>query len=424
MRKRKYTIIAIFLIIGISMFSGVIYVNSNIPNNIKLFVNEEGNLWFDLPFKAKLSGDLHGVVEINNSPVPKNNITIDYGKKFSIISNKSGEINVDLKVLGLFTVKNVKIDVIDKQNIVPAGNTIGVTIKTDGILILGTTTIISESGKKCTPVQNKLFSGDYIKKVNGKKICDKKELIDIINNSDGGDIKIGVTRNGSYQEVDVKPVKVAENEYKIGLWVRDDTQGIGTLTYINLDKNTFGALGHGITDIDTNELLDVSEGRIVEALLTNVKKGQKGLPGEISGIVIDEKENVLGQIMKNTIHGIFGNLDMRNSLYTKNDVMPIGFKYDIHEGSAYIRSDISGSMEDYDIIIKKIYLSDEKNKGIIIQVTDEDLIKKSNGIVQGMSGSPIIQDGKLIGAVTHVFVQDSKKGYGTFIENMILEEKN
>lgn len=426
MQKKLYITLIIFsLVIAALIYTSVSFINNNIPNNIKLFVNEKEELDFNIPLEAELTGDLLGVVEINNNPVPKNNISINYGQEFSIISNKSGEINVDLKLLGLFTIKKVKIDVIDKQNVVPAGNTIGVTIKTDGILVLGTTDIIGENGKKYSPVKNKLYSGDYIKKVNGQNISNKKELIEIINSCDGNSIVIGVDRNNSYVEVKITPVKVSNKEYKIGLWVRDDTQGIGTLTYINLDKNTFGALGHGITDIDTNELLEVSEGRIVEALLTNVKKGEKGIPGEISGIIIDEKENIIGEINKNTIHGIFGELKGKGtSLYSEKDVMPIGFKYDIHEGKAYIRSDISGKMNDYEIEIKKIYLSDEKNKGIIIEVTDERLLSQSNGIVQGMSGSPIIQDGKLIGAVTHVFVQDSRKGYGTFIENMILEEKN
>lgn len=426
MQKKLYITLIIFsLVIAALIYTSVSFINNNIPNNIKLFVNEKEELDFNIPLEAELTGDLLGVVEINNNPVPKNNISINYGKEFSIISNKSGKINVDLKLLGLFTIKKVKIDVIDKQNVVPAGNTIGVTIKTDGILVLGTTDIIGENGKKYSPVKNKLYSGDYIKKVNGQEISNKKELIEIINSSDGSSILIGVERNNSYVEVKITPIKVSNKEYKIGLWVRDDTQGIGTLTYINLDKNTFGALGHGITDIDTNELLEVSEGRIVEALLTNVKKGEKGIPGEISGIIIDEKENIIGEINKNTIHGIFGELKGKGtSLYSEKDVMPIGFKYDIHEGKAYIRSDISGKMNDYEIEIKKIYLSDEKNKGIIIEVTDERLLSQSNGIVQGMSGSPIIQDGKLIGAVTHVFVQDSRKGYGTFIENMILEEKN
>ena len=204
--------------------------------------------------------------------------------------------------------------------------------------------------------------------------------------------------------------------------MRDDTQGIGTLTYMDKNDNSFAALGHGITDIDTNVLMKLKSGSIGKTVIMDIKKGEDGLPGEITGMVINNDQESYGTISKNTPNGIYGVLtDEGADFFGDSQAVPLGFKYDIKLGKAVILSDISGEMRAYDIMIEKINLSDQGNKGMIIQVTDEELIDKTNGIIQGMSGSPIIQEDKLIGAITHVFVQDCKKGYGTFIENMLAE---
>ena len=315
-------------------------------------------------------------------------------------------------------------DVVEKKSVVPVGKTIGVTVYTDGILVLGTGLVYGEDGKKYNPSKGKLYTGDYIKKVNGKTISRKKELIEIVKQNQGEDIQLDVVRNEEIVPVIISPIRTLENgEYKIGVWVRDDTQGIGTMTYIDLDKKTFGALGHGITDVDTNQLIEVGSGEVVNTMITTIKKGKDGIPGEISGIIVGGEGNYLGEIEKNTSHGIFGEASEEGiEQALENNVISIGYRYDVHEGEAVIRSDVNGELRDYKILIKRIYLADESNKGMIIEVIDEDLIKTTNGIIQGMSGSPIIQDDKLIGAVTHVFIQDSKKGYGIFIENMLAEE--
>jgi len=401
------------------------YIQYNIPGQFKLFVGEEKQLGYNMPFEAEIQGEIKGVLQINSQPVPENKIAIDLSEPFTIASNQTGKFNVYLKLLGLLPIKKVQVEVINPYNYIPVGEMVGVTVSTDGVLVLGTGSIIDQAGNKISPAKDILLTGDYIKKINGKPITHKEELIDEINQSRGKKVAIEVDRNGTNILVQVKPNKTSvEGEYKLGVWVRDDTQGIGTLTYVNLEDQTFGALGHGITDIDTQELMKLSGGTLVTSLITNITKGANGNPGEISGVIIESEENTIGKVEKNDPNGIFGTLtDEGVAVYSDRQIITIGFKYDIKLGKALILSDVEGSVKEYEIEIEKIFLNDDANKGMIIKVVDKELLNVTNGIIQGMSGSPIIQDGKLIGAVTHVFVQDSTKGYGTFIENMIIEEE-
>jgi stage IV sporulation protein B len=389
-----------------------------------MFVGEERNIGYNVPFEADITGDIKGVLQINSEPVPNNRIAVNLNKPFTVLSNETRKFNVHLKLLGWLPIKKVQVEVINPENYIPVGEMVGVTVSTDGVLVLGTGNLINPEGKKASPSKDILFSGDYIKKINQKTIVNKEELIKEINASDGKEVLIEIERKDETMSVKVKPSNTSiEGEYKLGVWVRDDTQGIGTLTYINLEKNTFGALGHGITDVDTQQLMELSGGTLVTSLITNITKGKDGAPGEIAGVIIESEENTVAFVNQNHRNGIFGSLTKNGiEMYSNKECLSLGFKYDIKLGKALIRSDVSGDIRDYEIVIEKIFLNDEANKGMIIKVVDTELLNLTNGIIQGMSGSPIIQDGKLIGAVTHVFVQDSTKGYGTFIENMILEE--
>ena len=213
---------------------------------------------------------------------------------------------------------------------------------------------------------------------------------------------------------------VAEDgTFKLGAWVRDDTQGIGTVTYVDMN-GSFGALGHGISDSDTGKLVDIRGGELYDTQIMGIEKGTSGKPGVMSGVIYYGKGTKLGEVTANTEEGIFGTVNRRFLERFQSEAIPVGFRQDVHKGQAFIRSDVSGEMRDYEIEIQKVdHTSLQKNKGMVIRVVDEELLKLTGGIVQGMSGSPIIQDGKLIGAVTHVFIQDSTKGYGIFIENML-----
>lgn len=421
----KNKLILVICILFITTYALVQFsILNSIPNEIKIFVGEEKSFNYSLPMDAEFSGDIEGALSLNSQKVPSDKISINLSKPFSISSTKTGQFEMGIRFLGGLFIKNIDVEVLDVNDYIPCGNMIGVTIYTQGVLVLGSGYINNDEGKRVSPCEGKLITGDYLQSVNGMKIDRTNDLIKAIQSSEGKNLIIEYRRNDKLVETEVSPIYSSEDhEYKIGIWVRDSTQGIGTLTYVNPLTNSFGALGHGISDIDSGQLIDISDGSIVTSITTNIIKGEKGDPGEISGIITLEENDSLGQIKMNTKHGLYGVLnDQGVQEFDENEKLQIGFKHDINLGKAVIRSNISGEMKDYEIEIDKIFINDTSNKSMIIQVIDKELLNLTNGIVQGMSGSPIIQGDKLIGAVTHVFVQDSTKGYGTFIENMLLEE--
>ena len=298
------------------------------------------------------------------------------------------------------------------------GEAIGIYVKTDGILVLGTAKIADVWGNECSPAQNLVQSGDYIVSVNGETVYEKEELMDKIDSYGSGREIIGVMRKGEYVEVSMNPVKGETGKYRLGIWVRDDLAGVGTLTYYRQDGG-FGALGHAVSDGDTGVQMSLSEGYIYETKIVSIQKGKTGVPGELAGIIDYGESHCMGSITENSPLGIRGVLnDTAGEL--EGEVYEVAYKQDIEPGKAYIISEVSGERAEYEIEIESLdYSGDEENKGILFKVTDERLLDLTGGIVQGMSGSPIIQNGKMIGAVTHVFVSDASMGYGIFIEKML-----
>ena len=290
-------------------------------------------------------------------------------------------------------------------------------METQGVLIVDTGEITDQNGMIQEPAANIVQPGDYILEVNGKLVSRKRELIAAIENCQGEDVELLVNRKGEEIPLSLAPVLTQEEDYKLGIWVRDNTQGIGTMTYVD-ENGKFGALGHGISDTDTGQLLDVSGGELYQAQIVSIIRGTQGAPGELSGYIEYDEEKKIGIIEKNTDIGIFGQL-FPGTRIAQEKVM-IGYKQEVKKGKAQLLMQSEDKVEKYDIEITEIYSGQQDtNKSFQIQVTDPELLAKTGGIVQGMSGSPILQDGKLIGAVTHVFVQDSAKGYGIFIENML-----
>ena len=225
-----------------------------------------------------------------------------------------------------------------------------------------------------------------------------------------------------YLEERVTPAKNQNGEYKMGIWIRDNAQGVGTLTFVDGEGN-FGALGHGITDSDTGELMELGRGSLYGTKIVAVRKGADGVPGELTGMIEYDDKNVIGEITRNTPYGIFGRLDLEklkeSGIYL--ETQEVGFKQDIHPGKATMISTINDEMKEYEIEITAIHMgNDGGNKGLELLVTDDELLSLTGGIVQGMSGSPILQDGKVVGAVTHVLVNAPEKGYGIFIEEMLV----
>ena len=303
--------------------------------------------------------------------------------------------------------------------LIPGGMPIGIYMETDGVMVLGTDEIKSSDGSSTSPAKHLVKDGDYIVGIDEEEVENKQELIEVMQNMSKKTVILHLRRKMEYIDVKIHPAKDEEGKYKLGIWVRDNMQGLGTITFLNANSE-FGALGHGIHDVDTSELLEISEGTLYETSIQNIKKGQNGSPGGMEGIIVYNHYNVLGSITSNTETGIYGKIDRVDKVFKKQEAYPAGSKEEIKTGKAYIRCAVSGEVKDYEIQITKIDLHPgEVNKGIEIRVTDEELLRITGGIVQGMSGSPILQNGKIVGAVTHVFVQDSTKGYGIFIENML-----
>lgn len=416
--KLYYTIITmIFLALLIHFITGFLFF----PDEINLIAGTKHNFEFNVPVDATILNCDEAVINVNDQKVTEN-INIDLSKPFCIQSENEGSIDMRLSVLGI-PVRNVKVDILPNIEVVPCGITVGVRIDTEGVMVLGIGNVHSVNGDIIEPSKGILKSGDLILKANDIVINNKEQLIDIIENCKDDEIKFTIKREDLVSEESVKLVKSNEdNKNKIGVWVRDSTQGIGTMTYYNPNTKRYGALGHGIQDVDTKKIMTVKSGDIMESKIISVKKGKKGSPGELLGDI--EKENVIGDIAINTEFGIYGNLDISKINKFPNKKMPISIQDEIKEGPAKILSNIQGKeVKEYDAYIESVNrYNHDTSKGMVIRITDEQLLKDTNGIVQGMSGSPIIQNNKLIGAVTHVFVQEPTKGYGIFIENMLKQE--
>lgn len=308
------------------------------------------------------------------------------------------------------------------QKVIPVGRTVGIYINTKGILVIDTGEVTDLEGKNVAPAKNKLMPGDYITKLNEVEMKTKKQLIEAITNCDGKTLVFQVIRNEESIDVKVEPVETGTNVYKVGIWVRDDLQGLGTVTYV--EDETFGALGHSINDTDTGALLQVSGGEIYDADIFGVEKGTAGSPGEIEGMIAYQTENVVGHIDGNQLYGIYGTItDTFKEEIEQESLVEIASVDEVEKGKAYIQSYVSGKKELYEIEISNIHKNENGDQEMEIIVTDDNLIDLTGGIVQGMSGSPILQNGKLVGAVTHVFVDEPKKGYGIFVETMRKGEK-
>ncbi|MGC4019512.1 MAG: SpoIVB peptidase [Muricomes sp.] len=313
----------------------------------------------------------------------------------------------------------VSTEAISNDTVLVGGMPVGIYMETDGVMVLDTQHIKGIDGVEYEPAAHLVKSGDYITGLNGEVIENKKELINALKELDEKEVVLQLRRNEETVDVKIKPVECNPNDYKLGIWVRDNIQGLGTITFLT-GNSEFGALGHGIHDTDTNVLLSIADGTLYKTSIHSIKKGENGIPGSMEGIIVYNGYNAIGTIGKNTEAGIYGKVDKIDDLFAEQIPVEVASIDEIEIGDATIRCFVDNEIREYSIQITDIdYSGQEINKGLVIQVTDPALLEKTGGIIQGMSGSPILQNGKLIGAVTHVFVQDSTKGYGIFIENMM-----
>ncbi|MDR0406173.1 MAG: SpoIVB peptidase [Clostridiales bacterium] len=313
----------------------------------------------------------------------------------------------------------VEADSARNLRLIPGGNTIGIRIHIGGVMVVGFSDIRGADGKKRFPARDAgLRTGDVVTKVNGAEVTKTDGLLAAMEAGGGAPLRLELKRDGAAIAVTVTPaLSGGDGAYKIGAWVRDSSSGIGTVTFTDPESGAFGALGHGITDADTGKLIPAENGDVLRANIVGVKKGERGAPGELRGVFSDARK--IGNVEKNTDAGIFGTVRELPS-GAAGQPIPTGTREQAHTGEAFILSNIeSDTVERYAVEIQRVMKNAVNNKGMILKITDGRLLAKTGGIVQGMSGSPILQDGRLIGAVTHVLINDPARGYGTFIDLML-----
>ena len=342
------------------------------------------------------------------------------------VAEKTGKATLEVSLFDNIFIKNVSVDVLPRTKVIPVGSIAGVKLYTNGVLVVGMSEIKGKDNKKYKPYENTgIEEGDRIIYVNETQIDSTEELIECVNLSQGKDITIQYIHDEQTKQCSIQPIETSENDYKLGLWVRDSAAGVGTVSFYDPTTKRFGALGHGITDIDTNDLINIASGEFVTTRVLNITKGESGNPGKIQGTVENQKN--IGTIYKNSKFGIYGTVENLSSLnIDTSKEMEVALREEIQTGKATILCSLDNSKpQEYEIEIQAIYRENNfDNKSMKIKVTDPKLLEKTGGIIQGMSGSPVIQNGKFVGSITHVLVSNPKEGFAVFGDIMIKEMRN
>lgn len=395
MKKAIRIIDGIFALCLIIIYSFIVFGNIVLPDKIEAYSTKK------IEYKSVYS------VENNSS------YQVDYQN-----NSKVSPVENDIKLLGIIPVKTTSIIQSKPKKVSVSGESFGIKLYTDGVIIVGIRDVETDKGK-CNPAKEAgLEKGDIIIEINGKKVYSADSVTDILNDNNGKDYKITVKRNGNYKEFLLKPAySSSQGCYKVGLWVRDSTAGVGTITYYDKSNNTVSALGHPITDVDTNEIMPILDGEAVRATVTKIYKSKAG---EAGSLCCEFTNDIIGTLKKNCQSGIYG----KYTCTLKNT-----YEYEVASPNEIVRGPVqilctidSGEAKFYNAQISRIsYRENKKGKNMVVKITDERLLEKTGGIVQGMSGSPIIQNGKLVGALTHVIVDSPEKGYAIFAQDMVDE---
>ena len=380
---------------------------NKVPSNIRVRAGEEQGLEFYVPATATIYKNEE-----------QGQVNVDLNQQLTFYGEAEDTYTMQVDLFGFIPFKQSAVSVIQEKKLIPIGYPVGIYVQTDGILVIDTGSFISDSGKKVSPAKNILLPGDYIYQINQEKIERKSELMDKIENCEGEKLVLSVRRENACYNIEIEPKKDKNGEYKLGIWVRDNAQGIGTLTFAD-ENGYFGALGHGINDVDTTNLMEMRDGGLYRADIISITKGAKGSPGELTGVIAYSNKYKLGEIQQNTQRGVYGVLET-GGIGAEGEAFSIALKQEIEKGYAQILCTLSTEPEYFDVEITAIHQeNDNVNRGLELKVTDKRLLEATGGIVQGMSGAPIIQNGRVVGAVTHVLVNDPTRGYGIFIENML-----
>lgn len=395
MKKFVKIVFAILLVVCSGVFGSIYVAQKAVADSYKVNRGEELIIDSVLPITVSYDG----------VRMSQGSYTRQVGETFE----------VDLKIFGVIPFSTVNVEVVDETYVQVLGNPFGMKIYTDGVLVIESSDISTQNGMKNPAIESGIKVGDYIKSVNGKVISCNEDLLDVVTESNGEAINVEAVRDGKSFNCKVKPVLDKNSgAHRIGIWVRDSSAGVGTLTFYSPVNNVICGLGHGICDADTETLLEINKGEIVEADIVSVQKGSEGSPGALKGKLTYDS---IADIALNCEQGVYGVMDEDIS---SANLTEVALKQEVRDGAAQILCTVNGDTPKlYSCKIEKTGDYDSKTQNLLVTITDKALVNATGGIVQGMSGSPILQDGKLVGALTHVLVSDSKKGYGIYAENML-----
>jgi stage IV sporulation protein B len=375
-----------------------------------------------LPVHAVVSNSDDKIIAVNGQH--KKEIALNLDQPIELVPEHTGKAHVTLKLFGIIPIKDMQVHVVPNLKVIPGGQSIGIKIHSSGIMAVGFN-VVHNGAKEISPAeQSNVKIGDVITAIDGKPVENVDEVAKWIQmaGKENKPMEFTIRRHNEIVKTKVLPILDKEsNTYRIGLYIRDSAAGVGTLTFYDETHHVFGALGHIITDADTGQPIH-GQGKVIHASVTTINKGESGQPGEKRAIFIDE-EHVLGRIEKNSDFGVFGSMQKLPDHAYSEKALPIALPDQVHPGPAKILTVVKGQkVEPFDIQIVDVFKQDKPTtKSMVIRVTDPKLLNLTGGIVQGMSGSPIIQDGRIVGAVTHVFVNDPTQGYGVYIEWMLNE---
>lgn len=423
-RRRTIRSLLLLLILCIISLGGMLYLYWNmyrqVPGKLFFVQGREQHITLGVPVTGQVAevnaGYAQAEVEVLNLAV-ENDLHIAMEKDYSMA----------VKLFGIFPVKEVPIKLLEEKKVLPIGYPVGMYIDTKGVLVTQVGAFTQENGEQCMPVEKILQKGDYILEIDGQKVESKEDFSQKVSACEGKTLVLLIDRGGEQRQVSVQPEKTAKGEYKLGIWIKDDMQGVGTVTYLD-ESGRYAALGHAINDGETGNIFTLEEGSIYQTEIVETQKSIPGNPGQMTGLIVYNQERELGSLQVNCKKGIFGICSKDGMEYLKEHASgtdfsqwrSIGLRQEAELGEAYIICTVEEEPEMFSIEITAIHLDgSQADRDIEFLVTDEGLLKQTGGIVQGMSGSPIIQKDKLIGAVTHVFVNDPTKGYGLFIEEMV-----
>lgn len=421
-RKKRYAGLILVFLINLTCLSTPFQSFASFPEELRLFAGQNKLLTLDMPVNAEVTVTNPDVVTVNGKL--QRSFVAPLSRPLAIQSSHAGHAEMKVKLFGAIPFKTVKVNVVPNLRVVPGGQTIGVKIHSAGILVVGHHLVQVSSDTKNSPGElADIRLGDLIVRMNGQEIRDVSKVADIVNQAGNSKkpIQLVIERNGKRHNTAIQPgYDVNDQTYRLGIYIRDSAAGVGTLTFYAPEQGLFGALGHVITDMDTRTPIVPRGGEVVHSSVSSISKSQNGEPGEKRAHFFKEHV-VLGTIQKNTQFGIFGSMTRAPEHGVMNQGIPVAFAEEVQEGPAEILTVVNGQkVEKYQIeVVHTAKQETPATKGIIIRITDPRLLEKTGGIVQGMSGSPIIQNGKLIGAVTHVFVNDPTSGYGCYIEWML-----